>query len=597
MASTEAFAGSVAALLEIDKLIKLDMLDLSFEGHSFDGGALSRPVDAGLLTSRLLDISSKRTTQPQRLTSRKPDISSGRTTSPRSSTPSLDRESLDDTLPPSPQEDDEKRAYYELVEQGGRPFFQIGLIHDIARDPLSHWNIVRPWALWPPLDSDLHPDSDFERAVNWNVFPEQLRHWKMFRDWQEFNRDNQGRWDGTWDELRSTYNRWFSTFRNRCPTYVDAVKELLAEYGFTRPFQFHADPTQQDKLTTWIEYLGYECWLHYRCTSFVKSNQRDRDAAWTKLVDSNTLRSLETEEFVSAPVSAALYRKEEEQAIRIVESAKANGRAVLAKVFKDATLASAVRKQMILAAKTKCEAAEAALAFVTRRNHLVGAFKQLVKDFKCKSSGAMRHSMRVQWALEQVPLIEAESNHSNMVEISRDVVRGTKRRLDNDEDDKITHSRPIKRQRREVDERELAYWDGPSHQQASRDDAAHAGQPVKRLRRCNKHLGSHVETWNDAHIPAIDSHRAFAKIGRPDFYLTTPKPLRRSARLAARQEAMQAGITRQGATKSQPARSLRRDTLHTPLPPICTTSQDQPLRPPVAKTKKQDTKRGRHRNK
>ncbi|KAF2178449.1 hypothetical protein K469DRAFT_695492 [Zopfia rhizophila CBS 207.26] len=48
----------------------------------------------------------------------------------------------------------------------------------------------------------------------------------------------------------------------RFPMYVKAVKDRLTKHGFTRTFQLDEDPARQDKLTTWIEYLGYEYWWY-----------------------------------------------------------------------------------------------------------------------------------------------------------------------------------------------------------------------------------------------------------------------------------------------------------------------------------------------
>lgn len=197
-------------------------------------------------------------------------------------------------MPPIVCDEAEKESYKELIEEGGRPFFDISLIDDIAKDPFSHWDLVRPWAHFP---ADCDPDPESDGAVNWRVFALQLWHWRMFRDWEKFNRDDFTRWEATWGELRGTYDRFDLIFGNRYPTYTDAVKKLLAEYGFAQPFQFHTDPMQQDRLTTWIEYLDYECWLHYRCASRANKLQPEYDAAWKALVDSNMLRPFENEAF------------------------------------------------------------------------------------------------------------------------------------------------------------------------------------------------------------------------------------------------------------------------------------------------------------
>ncbi|KAF2967485.1 hypothetical protein GQX73_g6099 [Xylaria multiplex] len=49
-----------------------------------------------------------------------------------------------------------------------------------------------------------------------------------------------------------------------------SVAALLALYDFVRPFRFHDDPEQQDKSSTWIEYLGFTCSTHYYNTNDVR---------------------------------------------------------------------------------------------------------------------------------------------------------------------------------------------------------------------------------------------------------------------------------------------------------------------------------------
>ena len=79
---------------------------------------------------------------------------------------------------------------------------------------------------------------------------------------------------------------------------------------------------QQDKLTTWIEYLGYECWVSETYTRFQQRKQPTYNEAWKKLVDSNVLGPFETEEHVCDITSSFQRQHEEEQAQEAVESAR-----------------------------------------------------------------------------------------------------------------------------------------------------------------------------------------------------------------------------------------------------------------------------------
>lgn len=72
------------------------------------------------------------------------------------------------------------------------------------------------------------------------------------------------------------------------------MKARLTKYAFNRPFQLEKDLDRQDKLATWIEYLGYEYYYYDEAMSMVKRMQPQFDAAWQKLVDSNCVRPEDT---------------------------------------------------------------------------------------------------------------------------------------------------------------------------------------------------------------------------------------------------------------------------------------------------------------
>ncbi|KAF2176858.1 hypothetical protein K469DRAFT_698118 [Zopfia rhizophila CBS 207.26] len=68
-----------------------------------------------------------------------------------------------------------------------------------------------------------------------------------------------------------------TTKEERFPIYVEAVKKRLTKHGFTRIFQPEEDPGLQDKLTTWIEYLGYEYWRYGQHALSNRQQQRLND--------------------------------------------------------------------------------------------------------------------------------------------------------------------------------------------------------------------------------------------------------------------------------------------------------------------------------
>ena len=61
------------------------------------------------------------------------------------------------------------------------------------------------------------------------------------------------------------------------------------------------------------------------------------------------------------------------------------------------------------------------------------------RDYQIAKEDAERHSIRVRWALKQIPLIEDELHGSSVADISLDAVCGMKRSLEPDQDDEATH--------------------------------------------------------------------------------------------------------------------------------------------------------------
>lgn len=66
--------------------------------------------------------------------------------------------------------------------------------------------------------------------------------------------------------------------------YTKALKALLAEDNFERPLQLEQDTSQQDRLSTWIEYLGYEYWRYRWHSRTLERLQPEYDKAKHALV-------------------------------------------------------------------------------------------------------------------------------------------------------------------------------------------------------------------------------------------------------------------------------------------------------------------------
>ncbi|KAM4055714.1 hypothetical protein HRG_008435 [Hirsutella rhossiliensis] len=354
----------------------------------------------------------------------------------------------------------ETADYHELVAKGGQPLYPIHFIGEISRHPEQHLDLLRPWLECP--NSKYPP--------NWTtIFNRQLDRWQNFRNWQL---DNRGLTDPIDDysyfiemqareyerdgeknllaELRadpeSLRPEWQLTLRRRdrqrrtkreirghgsFPEYAEAAKRRLAHHGFTQPFELMADPTEQDRLTTWIEYLEFECWWH---DLYVRSSERLQsisDAAWTKLVDSGVLRPSETAEYLRGDEARMARQREWERAEQALKEAKssAEGPSIPGRGPK-----ASPRKPLPIAPHKRLMAAEALLKSVRARNECILDFLGETWDYDDTKKKAECHRSLVQWVMDQVPLIEAS-------QASDDAPRKRGRQDDEEEDGRLKRQR------------------------------------------------------------------------------------------------------------------------------------------------------------
>ncbi|KJZ68025.1 hypothetical protein HIM_12584 [Hirsutella minnesotensis 3608] len=384
--------------------------------------ACSRPLDLDELDARLRNVSDRHKTawQTQRQENARSRI-----------TPPIDLEAR--------ARDRETEAYHDLLKDGGRPLYPIHLLDCVLKDPEEYRETLRFWQ---------HPRDPDSRSL----FRRQLQRWQDFRKWQRDNRgldDDDGsfaayvEWikhedakDYTeagyakrlaeietdpsclrseWDLQRAERERQRSSCREHdCdgfPDYGKAVKRRLARHNFTRPFQLMQDPKQQDTLTTWIEYLNFECWWFDLYTETVDRLKPHHDKAWQELVDSKVLRPHETKEFIRTDTSSRQDQAEEDQAWKAVERANLEAGKVYRLTQNDPKRSRIPKKKRILmltAATARLNAAKDRLQSVKRRNNLILSFVRGTFDYEDAKKDAARHNTLLRWVLEQVPLIEAE---------------------------------------------------------------------------------------------------------------------------------------------------------------------------------------------
>ncbi|KAG7290741.1 hypothetical protein NEMBOFW57_000744 [Staphylotrichum longicolle] len=218
---------------------------------------------------------------------------------------------------------EETAAYQDIVADGGRPWYPFHLFEHVRKHHAEHREMLRFWC----------------SARDWTVYSKQRERWKSFRKWQDDNRgllnvqaefekqkaahlkyyarhggdidglDTEKRWE---DEFERFENRrgWEHHYtvehglsrkqdKDRFPAYVIAVRARLDRHGFARAVQLDPDPKNQDPLTTWIEYLNYEYWVHDGFVNKVTRVQSDRKQLLKTIAESGMLWPGETTEKIA----------------------------------------------------------------------------------------------------------------------------------------------------------------------------------------------------------------------------------------------------------------------------------------------------------
>jgi hypothetical protein len=345
------------------------------------------------------------------------------------------------TIPPDGDETRETEYYHKLMNDGGRPLYPVALVGDVLNNPDNYAGLLRPW--------DKSYDESYPGA---HILQKQFLRWQSFRRWQNDNRgledgdggfpayverqkDSARRYLGPktaakqlaeieadpsclkegWEMVRFQRDEQRYLYREHgCDGFLDyteAVKRRLAVHGFTRPFRLHEDPKQQDKLTTWIEYLNYEYWWLDEYAKDIKRLEPGHDKAWQELVDQKILRPHETKEFVRTDASGFERENEKQQAKKAVERAESEAKAIYTLTQEDPQrlrIPKAKRISMLNAKSTKLAAARRQFEQLQSRSRRIGEFLRATRGYAKAKKNAASHELLVQWVLDQVPLIEAE---------------------------------------------------------------------------------------------------------------------------------------------------------------------------------------------
>ncbi|RDA88445.1 hypothetical protein CP532_6613 [Ophiocordyceps camponoti-leonardi (nom. inval.)] len=353
------------------------------------------------------------------------------------------------TTPPDTEEDhlrylkdSETKAWKQLIKDGGRPPFPINMVEEILRKPQQYCDLLWPFRGGSLRDSTASP----------LVFDLQLKRWQNFRKWQLDNRglkDNDEGFPAYLEKMRSLYIRngrtceldeleadpskglstWLELQRMReyqrqyyqepgCKTfsqYAIAVRRRLARHGFKQPVELRAHPGSQDRLTTWIEYLGFECWWLDRSVDAIERLKPHQDRCWQDLVDMKIPRLYETPETIRTPASS-MRRAREEKDAEDVASKMWNGIASRGgeyDLIPDNPYWVPEWERTIYFKPTpeereRLEAAEERARFIRTENSMINKFIRETESYEKAERDALYQAAFVQWVRQQVPKIRDE---------------------------------------------------------------------------------------------------------------------------------------------------------------------------------------------
>ncbi|KAI8675418.1 hypothetical protein NCS57_00442900 [Fusarium keratoplasticum] len=294
--------------------------------------------------------------------------------------------------------------------------------------------------------------------------------------------------------------------------YFEAVKRRLASHGMARPFEFKEDPTQQDQLTTWIEYLGYEYWCLDEHAGDMERLAPKHDEAWKRLVDAKIVGPHETIDDIRSMRGSLQRENDAQQAHTEVRTAKAEAQRVFDLTQESPErflIPEKQRVEMLNKVSRDVERAERRHKRVKVRNDKVSAFVSGTHEYARAKMKWTCHSLYVQWVLKQLPLVEAEMAQAEAEKSHASQNRGKKRMLSPQEKSPAGPSQ----KRQKMAQGSLSPADGnlnkPAEGTAQRKEKAQSSRPTKAARKRS------CRSADASSLP--------------------PGGLRRSARIAARQ--------------------------------------------------------------
>ncbi|KAF4333000.1 hypothetical protein FBEOM_13182 [Fusarium beomiforme] len=281
-------------------------------------------------------------------------------------------------LSPDEQHTDDikrEREFHDLLTKaGGRPWYSSELIDQVVQNPENHAELLDYWKQDP---------AGSEKA-EWMVFERQLERWNQFCRYQ----------------LRVRRNR--DTFDE----YLARCTKSLSKQSLTTPLHMKQDPTDQDSLSQWLEYLCFELSERKRYSWYKRYNQQ-YESAWQTLVNSKTLGSGETRDQIEGSEYTSSSDAERTRLRQAVEVASSN--VLLAeRDMLSPCVRGPVAQRKLFEAQAELDSAIQAFDHFQCRKDAIDTFFDTTSAYREARREARRHQMLLQWMRQQVSLIEKD---------------------------------------------------------------------------------------------------------------------------------------------------------------------------------------------
>lgn len=347
----------------------------------------------------------------------------------------------------------ENRALERLEEQGVPPLYPRHQMHRVRRDPARFEALLRPFNFHPPISfniSGYYSNYDGHRALNSEdgaFLQRQELRWRQFRRGQAYNRRldtttqgeavaNDAEDEGDlrrrhtndlvpgsepggdmelYSDLQSRRDHERRFLREQPPCrnlseYKLAVKERLLRQGFRVPFAPEDAFLTQDRLTSWIEYMGVEYWWLDQYKKKAESPRQDTEDLYQELRRSIALQPHESIEWLRSRDATLMRRIERDQAYMALN------RAVLrVQRLRDSALAARNQAAVPRGHASALATAEADVMLAEESKRVAIKRYELIEQFVNRSSGyyasqkvVERHARLIDWVRGKYAEIERQ---------------------------------------------------------------------------------------------------------------------------------------------------------------------------------------------